>query len=78
MCGTEFESTSNGAMYCSKDCKNARQRERYKLRKQGLLPPLQKREKKKVNAELVRLSKEAREHGMSYGKYVAMLEMGAR
>lgn len=78
ICGSEFEAQTISARFCSHSCKLANQRKRYRMRKEGLLPPPQYKEKKKVNQELVRLSIEAREHGMSYGKYVAMMEMGAR
>ena len=80
ICGTEFETKMSNAKYCSRKCHNANSSRVYYARKTGKLPPAEPKGKKfqKVNAELVRLSKEAREHGMSYGKYVAMLERGAR
>lgn len=79
ICGAEFETIRNQAKLCSYECRLVHQRNTYRLRKEGLLPSSNGRTKKiNPNQELVRLSMKAREHGMSYGKYVAMIEMGAR
>ena len=79
VCGKEFESKSKGVKFCGRDCKNTNNRMKYHARKNGLMPPAEPRKKRpKPNQELVRLSIEAREHRLTYGQYVAMLERGAR
>ena len=65
ICGKEYKSISVRALTCGKDCRNE-----YRRRKD--------REKRSVktcrNSTLDNVLGKAREAGMSYGKYVAMMD----
>lgn len=65
ICGKEYKSISVRALTCGKDCRNE-----YRRRKD--------REKRSVktcrNSTLDDVLGKAREAGMSYGKYVAMMD----
>lgn len=77
ICGEFFNAKNGNARYCSKQCKNKAKLNALHERKLGL-GVSSKKEAKKVNKELVDISVKARELGMSYGQYVAMMEMGAK
>ena len=64
ICGKSFETICGRALTCGKDCRNAYNRE--KLREQ--------REKTHNNGNLNDVLEKARKVGMSYGKYVAMMD----
>lgn len=67
-CGNPFVVTTHSRIYCSEEC--------YKSMKAILRKKdkPKKKSKKKV-ASLRDMAKEAREHGMTYGQYVAQIEM---
>ena len=64
ICGKSFETICGRALTCGKDCRNAYNRE--KRRK--------KKEKTHNNGNLNDVLEKARKVGMSYGKYVAMMD----
>lgn len=69
-CHIEFLAKQSNARYCSKRCINAARAERKAGQRCG------KGAKKRLSA-LERLAAEATAHGMTYGKYVEMLEREA-
>ena len=65
-CGKEFVPTSYRNVFCCRTCMTEHNIEEKKS----------KRHTKQTNAERIRdIAQEAKAHGMSYGKYVAYLEM---
>ena len=78
-CGRKFYSIYAGTLYCSKVCKAdqaKKMRAYYKAYPEKKPTPVPRKHysrHKEINP-IVRLSIEAREHGMSYGNYVAMLK----
>lgn len=91
MCGAEFEAVGNHAKYCSEPCKKraAHQNQRKNLysghpRARSTYyaycvnEKTAAEERKRNQEEIKRIAVEAKELGLSYGKYVAMMEMNAR
>ena len=87
VCGKEFEIVGNRKKCCSKACGEERSRrqccERGKARYRALSPEQKKElamkrvkgaKEPKYRSELVRVAAEAKQHGMSYGEYVAKSE----
>lgn len=88
ICGKEFTPTNRGGLkkiVCSPECKKQRIRnlnkKNYQLNKQdhhsadyALRKRIEKQMPKSTAAQLTQLQREAWEHGMSYGQYVAMKE----
>ncbi len=75
VCGTTFTPASNkGRKYCSPECYRKANRET----KGGRQPYATGETKKKYRNEHTRLAVEGRARGLTYGQYVAMVEMGAR
>lgn len=68
ICGKLFTKKRWNECYCSIECKSVARKGRDKKRIRKYKP------KKEPNADLVRLAIEAREHGMTYGQYVAQLK----
>ena len=68
-CGKGFSSLTPRRKYCCPACEEDAKKEKAEMKK----ATAEKNKKKEINTELVRLSVEAREHGMSYGQYVAYL-----
>ena len=64
ICGKEYKSISVRALTCGKDCRNAYNREKRR----------EQREKTHSNGNLNDVLEKAREAGLSYGKYVAMMD----
>lgn len=86
-CGQTFETTSYKRQLCSKHCEIERRRQRDRERavkeRENDAEWIAKQNKinNKINKntlELSRLSDEALPVGLSYGKYVAMTERGAK
>ena len=73
-CGVEFETTGCWAKYCP-DCRKIRQKDYDRKR---YLEKCRKADAEKAAAkstqEISRIDREAAEHGMSYGQYVAREE----
>ena len=94
ICGKEFTPTNRGGLkkiVCSPECKKQRtrdlNRQNYKLNKEerdrhsadyALRKRIEKQMPKSTAAQLTQLQREAWEHGMSYGNYVAMTERRGR
>ena len=72
VCGKLFVSESNRRIYCSKTCRDESYRKTVSSDKKN---SGKKGRKKKVRS-LSEIATEARNAGMSYGKYVAMMERG--
>jgi predicted nucleic acid-binding Zn ribbon protein len=67
-CGNPFVVTTHSRIYCSEEC--------YKSMKAILRKKDKPKRKKKENVTSLRdMAKEAREHGMTYGQYVAKMGM---
>ena len=64
ICGKSFETICGRALTCGKDCRNAYTREKRR----------EQREKTHNNGNLNDVLEKARKVGMSYGKYVAMMD----
>lgn len=64
ICGKPFETICGRALTCGKDCRNAYNREKRR----------EQREKTHSNGNLDDVLKKARKAGLSYGKYVAMMD----
>lgn len=64
ICGKSFETICGRALTCGKDCRNAYNREKRR----------EQREKTHSNGNLNDVLEKARKAGMSYGKYVAMMD----
>lgn len=80
-CGMEFETKSAAKLYCSRKCavtmhnkKRIRKREENDFQKaiERINKKKNQPEKKEYKNELARINAEARAHGMTYGKYVAL------
>ena len=69
VCGERFIGESQ---YCSEKCRE----ENITIRKKAKEMRMAKPRKPKIKSELARINAEAREAGMSYGRYVAMAESG--
>lgn len=73
ICGKEFTPRHHRQLYCTKECANESEKQNKIIRKRR---PKVVYEKK--NQELVEMTVKARELGMTYGQYVAMIEGGAK
>lgn len=80
-CGKEFETKSTIKLYCSRKCAvtmhnkmRIRKREENDFQKaiERIKEKKEHPEKKEYKNELARINAEARAHGMTYGKYVAL------
>lgn len=71
ICGKEFEACQHNHICCSSECRYEKTKRDSRTRKRA-------RRKKDKPKSLRELSVEATAHGMSYGKYVAMLEAQGR
>lgn len=94
ICGKEFTPTNRGGLkkiVCSPECKKQRirdlNRHNYQFNKEerdhhsadyALRKRIEKQMPKSKAKELTQIQREAWEHGMSYGQYVAMTEGGGR
>lgn len=74
-CKKEVYVKKYNAKYCSDECrhkaKTMRQREWDKLHREV---KTQRKNKPKSKTQLAAIAQEAREHGMSYGMYVSMMQ----
>ena len=68
-CGKTFLQTGGFRKYCSKECSSA-----ISERTSPTVKEPKKRTRKKTNS-LREMAREARKHGMTYGQYVAQMEM---
>ena len=70
-CGKLFKQMGHKQKYCSMECRKemTKSNERRKA--------MEKKPKKKVST-LKEVTMEARKHGMTYGKYVALIEKGIK
>lgn len=64
ICGKEFETISAAALTCGKQCRNERNKTIHE----------KKRNPTQNNNDISSVLQKARAAGMSYGKYVAMIE----
>lgn len=64
ICGKSFETICGRALTCGKYCRNTYNREKRR----------EQREKTHINGNLNDVLEKARKAGMSYGKYVAMMD----
>ena len=71
-CGKKFTQNGHKQVYCSPECRKEMRRSTEKAKRQS------KPKTKKKGSNLRDLNREAMQHGMSYGKYVAMLEGGMK
>lgn len=72
-CGTLFVSSSSNTKYCSQICRTKANEARMRAERQ------EKYERRhKESKELDRVAAEANAAGLSYGKYVAMMDKGER
>lgn len=69
-CGKQFVQRGHKQIFCSPECGK-------EMRKSPHYKPQQTKKKKKATS-LKQMSIEARKHGMSYGKYVALKDMGVK
>ena len=87
-CGNEYVYRASNSRYCSVTCRNRRNNER-KKEKNNVIDEAYKAKrkeqklkgeerKKKDKTSLQKKINAAREAGMSYGKYVAMLERNSK
>lgn len=67
VCNKKYMPVSGMSKYCSKEC-----------RKEGQKKLREDRKTKQPNSSIRDINKEAKEHGMSYGKYVVWLERGKK
>lgn len=83
VCGKLFKSIRSTHVYCSGDCNRKAERQRQKRdlkynaekqREYKAKKKLEKAEKERKKHALTEMAKKAREAGMSYGQYVAMME----
>ena len=65
-CGKEFAPNGTAQKFCTKEC----------WQKYGAVYIPKKRRKKNVPSKLAELNQQARDAGLSYGKYVALIEKG--
>ena len=72
-CGKKFVRIGRKQIYCTPECREEVNRSTAKERRKNKPKP-----KKKKICDLIDLNRQALEHGMSYGKYVAMLEGGMK
>lgn len=77
ICGKEFESNGTPAKCCSKECmaENNRRRSREQNKERWQAEKAKRRKKYSNRQQIVDLTVEARQHGMSYGQYVALMYM---
>ena len=68
VCKKKFKKKSGNQVYCSEECRNKGKGEIMRQSRKKW-----KNRKKKMN--LTEIEREAKEAGMSYGRYVAMIEM---
>ena len=68
-CGKEFKTASNSQKCCSRKCSRGWLKFRRDIEKEA-------EEQKKKRKTVKEIVAEARKHGMSYGKYVAMMQKG--
>jgi hypothetical protein len=72
ICGKEFVTTHNRTLCCSDKCSSVSKYRNNLLRK-SKKDAMRKADKKR--AELATINARAKEAGMSYGQYVAMMEL---
>ena len=72
-CGKEFYPERKGQMYCCEKCRGDQNRER--AREYDRIKREDARNQRKKKASLRDISNKAKELGMSYGMYVAQMEM---
>lgn len=81
VCGKEYRSLNARQIYCSKECYSKDIREKAKEEREKYNPPKKVSEMDRLKAltkaqilkeDRARVAREAREAGMSYGKYVAL------
>ena len=70
VCGKEFKQIRGNQIVCSSICRKKRTKEMERKGRTGTV----KKRTKQVRKSLIDIEKEAKEAGMSYGKYVAMIE----
>ena len=70
ICGKEFKQIRGNQIVCSSECRKKRTRQLAKENKKTE----KKKRTKTVRKSLIEIEKEAKEAGMSYGKYVALME----
>lgn len=82
-CGKLFQPIRSTHVYCCGDCNRKAEKERYKKRvkynaekqrEYKAKKKLEEAEKKRKKNALNEMAKKAREAGMTYGQYVAMVE----
>lgn len=74
LCSKEFVQEHKNQLYCCPECRTIANRERsaeYDRERRAA-----KRREKTKKVTLRDINKKAKEHGMSYGQYVAMMEGG--
>jgi predicted nucleic acid-binding Zn ribbon protein len=69
-CGKTFIQVGSFRKYCSQECSDAMNKDRTKP---ADVEPKKKRRKKPTSLRVI--AKEARKHGMTYGQYVAQMEI---
>ena len=69
-CGKTFVQTGHARKYCTDECAREMKRSQMKV-------VHSKKEKPKKKNTLREINKKAKEHGMSYGMYVAYMQKGA-
>lgn len=72
-CGKEFEARNCRQHYCSESCQKRHYNE---TNRASVIKEMQKKEKEKrisTQNDIVKIAAEARKCGMSYGKYLALL-----
>ena len=72
-CGKEFYPERKGQMYCCEKCRNNQNKDNARERERQKREELKNMRNKK--SSLMDISNKARELGMSYGMYVARMEM---
>lgn len=87
VCGKEFELGASCRIYCSAECRKRGSRVKYskavregthtfweQQRENEAIAKREREKRKRSREELLKISAKARELGISYGKYVAMME----
>ena len=69
-CGKTFINVGHKRKYCSQECSDVMKKTQTKEAQNNA-----KRKPRKKSTSLRDMAKEAREHGMTYGQYVAKIEM---
>lgn len=74
LCGREFKGQRTNSEYCSQSCYRDARREYERLKIQRRKERERRKNTEDNMTQIRNLAVEAREHGMSYGKYIEMLE----